>query len=207
MTNSKLTETLTFDCETGNYHTFCPISCVAWLYQKIEDSFFLVIGTKTCGYFLQNALGVMIFAEPRYAMAELEEADISAHLSDYNELLQTQPTKRLSIEFINSTDDQKISTLLNSLRIPTHSWFWDRLMEDAIKAIHSLSDIEFKEKITLSINNTVLIIGEIKDVYFPEDCLQKDGFLDIEKAESITCSGLDSYHTTQLLQRLEYAKP
>jgi len=86
MNNSKFTETLTFDCETGNYHTFCPISCVAWLYQKIEDSFFLVIGTKTCGYFLQNALGVMIFAEPRYAMAELEEADISAQLNDYKEL-------------------------------------------------------------------------------------------------------------------------
>ena len=79
-------EALTFECETGNYHTFCPISCVAWLYQKIEDSFFLVIGTKTCGYFLQNAMGVMIFAEPRYAMAELEEGDISAQLNDYDEL-------------------------------------------------------------------------------------------------------------------------
>ena len=77
---------LVFECETGNYHTFCPISCVSWLYQKIEDSFFLVIGTKTCGYFLQNALGVMIFAEPRYAMAELEESDISAQLNDYKEL-------------------------------------------------------------------------------------------------------------------------
>lgn len=77
---------LNFECETGNYHTFCPISCVAWLYQKIEDSFFLVIGTKTCGYFLQNAMGVMIFAEPRYAMAELEESDISAQLNDYDEL-------------------------------------------------------------------------------------------------------------------------
>ncbi|GAP98634.1 ferredoxin:protochlorophyllide reductase (ATP-dependent) subunit N [Leptolyngbya sp. NIES-2104] len=79
-------QALQFECETGNYHTFCPISCVAWLYQKIEDSFFLVIGTKTCGYFLQNAMGVMIFAEPRYAMAELEEGDISAQLNDYNEL-------------------------------------------------------------------------------------------------------------------------
>lgn len=77
---------MVIDCETGNYHTFCPISCVSWLYQKIEDSFFLVIGTKTCGYFLQNALGVMIFAEPRYAMAELEESDISAQLNDYKEL-------------------------------------------------------------------------------------------------------------------------
>jgi len=85
-------EKLTFECETGNYHTFCPISCVSWLYQKIEDSFFLVIGTKTCGYFLQNALGVMIFAEPRYAMAELEESDISAQLNDFKEL------KRLCIQ-------------------------------------------------------------------------------------------------------------
>nr|YP_010932096.1 photochlorophyllide reductase subunit N [Pleurozia gigantea]WKR35118.1 photochlorophyllide reductase subunit N [Pleurozia gigantea] len=88
----KISETLTFECETGNYHTFCPISCVAWLYQKIEDSFFLVVGTKTCGYFLQNALGVMIFAEPRYAMAELEEGDISAQLNDYAEL------KRLCVQ-------------------------------------------------------------------------------------------------------------
>lgn len=94
---------LDFDCETGNYHTFCPISCVAWLYQKIEDSFFLVIGTKTCGYFLQNAMGVMIFSEPRYAMAELEEGDISAKLSDYEELkrlcLQIKKDRNPSVIF------------------------------------------------------------------------------------------------------------
>jgi len=99
----KETENLSFECETGNYHTFCPISCVAWLYQKIEDSFFLVIGTKTCGYFLQNALGVMIFAEPRYAMAELEEGDISAQLNDYQELkrlcLQIKKDRNPSVIF------------------------------------------------------------------------------------------------------------
>jgi light-independent protochlorophyllide reductase subunit N len=97
------TDSLVLECETGNYHTFCPISCVSWLYQKIEDSFFLVIGTKTCGYFLQNALGVMIFAEPRYAMAELEEADISAQLKDYKELkrlcLQIKKDRNPSVLF------------------------------------------------------------------------------------------------------------
>lgn len=67
--------------------------------------------------------------------------------------------------------------------------------------------LELKQKIELSINNTVLIIGEVKAVYFPEDCLQKDGFLDIEKAGSITCSGLDSYHKTTQIDRLSYAKP
>jgi light-independent protochlorophyllide reductase subunit N len=101
--NKLLNTKISFECETGNYHTFCPISCVAWLYQKIEDSFFLVIGTKTCGYFLQNALGVMIFAEPRYAMAELEEGDISAQLSDYEELkrlcLQIKKDRNPSVIF------------------------------------------------------------------------------------------------------------
>jgi flavin reductase (DIM6/NTAB) family NADH-FMN oxidoreductase RutF len=66
--------------------------------------------------------------------------------------------------------------------------------------------MEFKEKIEILINNTTLIIGEIKEVYLPEDCLQKDGFLDIEKAASLTCSGLDSYHKTIRISRLSYAK-
>jgi flavin reductase (DIM6/NTAB) family NADH-FMN oxidoreductase RutF len=67
--------------------------------------------------------------------------------------------------------------------------------------------IEFKEKIDIKINNTVMVIGEIVQVYFPENCLNKDGFLDLEMANSITSSGLDSYHTTQKLDRLSYAKP
>jgi len=65
---------------------FVQLAVLLGYTKKIEDSFFLVIGTKTCGYFLQNAMGVMIFAEPRYAMAELEEGDISAQLKDYEEL-------------------------------------------------------------------------------------------------------------------------
>jgi flavin reductase (DIM6/NTAB) family NADH-FMN oxidoreductase RutF len=67
--------------------------------------------------------------------------------------------------------------------------------------------MEFKEKIDIQSNGTVLVIGEVKAVYFPEECLLADGFLDIEKAETITCSGLDSYHKTTRLDRLSYAKP
>lgn len=67
--------------------------------------------------------------------------------------------------------------------------------------------IEFKEQITIPINNTTMIIGEITQIYIPENCLSEDGFVDIEKANSITCSGLDSYHKTVQLDRLSYAKP
>lgn len=67
--------------------------------------------------------------------------------------------------------------------------------------------VDFKERIDLTINGTILIIGEIRDLYFPEDCLQEDGYLDIEKAGTVSCTGLDSYHSTRRLQRLPYAKP
>ena len=40
------------------------------------------------GIFLQNALSVMIFSEPRYAMAQLEEGDLSAQYNEYSELLK-----------------------------------------------------------------------------------------------------------------------
>ncbi len=67
--------------------------------------------------------------------------------------------------------------------------------------------MEFKERLDISINQTSMIIGEIKFVHYPTNCLLDDGFIDIEKAGSITSAGLDSYHTTQVLKRLEYAKP
>ena len=67
--------------------------------------------------------------------------------------------------------------------------------------------IEFKEKIEISANNTIMIIGEIVQIYVPENCIQNDGFIDLEKASTVTCSGLDSYHKTIKLDRLSYAKP
>lgn len=67
--------------------------------------------------------------------------------------------------------------------------------------------IEFKERIDITINNTIMIIGQIKEVYVPENCINEDGFIDLEKANTITCSGLDSYHKTVQLDRLSYAKP
>lgn len=67
--------------------------------------------------------------------------------------------------------------------------------------------VELKEQVLLTINDTVLVIGEIQAVYFPSNCLFEDGALDLEKAGSLTSLGLDSYHKTQKIARLSYAKP
>jgi flavin reductase (DIM6/NTAB) family NADH-FMN oxidoreductase RutF len=76
-----------------------------------------------------------------------------------------------------------------------------------VKESHIQIGLVFREKIDITINNTTLLIGEIVQIYIPEDALLHDGFVDLEKANSLTCSGLDSYHKTIQLDRLSYAKP
>jgi flavin reductase (DIM6/NTAB) family NADH-FMN oxidoreductase RutF len=66
--------------------------------------------------------------------------------------------------------------------------------------------VEFNESIPISSNGTILVIGQIKHVFFPENCLHEDGFLDLNKAGSITCTGLDAYYTTEPIGRYAYAK-
>ncbi len=66
--------------------------------------------------------------------------------------------------------------------------------------------LELIERHDLKINGTILIIGKVLEVIIPENCLLTHGAIDIEKAETVTISGLDSYHTTSQLSRLTYAK-
>lgn len=65
----------------------------------------------------------------------------------------------------------------------------------------------FREKIDIKLNNTIMILAEITYVSLPGDVVMPDGYIDLEKAGSITCSGLDSYHRTHRISRLTYAKP
>ncbi|NMM49056.1 flavin reductase family protein [Marinigracilibium pacificum] len=63
------------------------------------------------------------------------------------------------------------------------------------------------EEINIATNGTKMLIGEIIDIHLPEGVLASDGFLDLNKAGTITVAGLDAYHKTEKLERLSYAKP
>ena len=69
--------------ERGQHEVFCGLTGIVWLHRKIQDAFFLVVGSRTCAHLLQSAAGVMIFAEPRFATAIIDERDL-AGLADCN---------------------------------------------------------------------------------------------------------------------------
>ena len=67
--------------------------------------------------------------------------------------------------------------------------------------------VKLQQVMPISLNNTQLIIGEIVHVMCEEEAIQSDGYIDIESLKSVSVSGLDGYHHTQSLGRLNYAKP
>lgn len=64
-----------------------------------------------------------------------------------------------------------------------------------------------KEHIQIKSNNTEMLIGEVVSIHTSEQAIMPDGYLDLESIDLVTISGLDSYHVTQRLDRLSYAKP
>lgn len=72
--------------ERGQREVFCGLTGIVWLHRKMQDAFFLVVGSRTCAHLIQSAAGVMIFAEPRFATAILDERDL-AGLADCNDEL------------------------------------------------------------------------------------------------------------------------
>jgi light-independent protochlorophyllide reductase subunit N len=81
--------------ERGQREVFCGLTSIIWLHRKMQDAFFLVVGSRTCAHLLQSAAGVMIFAEPRFGTAILEETDL-AGLADAQQELDREVERLLS---------------------------------------------------------------------------------------------------------------
>lgn len=94
--------------ERGQRQVFCGLAGIVWLHRKIQDAFFLVVGSRTCAHLLQSAAGVMIFAEPRFATAILQERDL-AGLADCNQELD-----RVAAEILERRPDIKTLFLVGS---------------------------------------------------------------------------------------------
>ena len=81
--------------QRGQREVFCGLTGIIWLHRKIQDAFFLVVGSRTCAHLMQSAAGVMIFAEPRFGTAIIDERDL-AGLADVHAELDRVVTQLLA---------------------------------------------------------------------------------------------------------------
>ncbi|NCW38901.1 MAG: ferredoxin:protochlorophyllide reductase (ATP-dependent) subunit N, partial [Betaproteobacteria bacterium] len=99
---------LDLQTERGQRAVFCGLTGIIWLHRKIQDAFFLVVGSRTCAHLIQSAAGVMIFAEPRFGTAIIDERDL-AGLADANDELD-----RVVSELLSRRQDIKLLFLVGS---------------------------------------------------------------------------------------------
>lgn len=67
--------------------------------------------------------------------------------------------------------------------------------------------LKVEEVKPIEINKTEFIIGRIVEITAPKDCVENDGYINVEAAGTICVSSLDAYHQTSRIDRLSYAKP
>ncbi len=74
--------------------------------------------------------------------------------------------------------------------------------ESSVKYALSLQEI-----IPIKLNDTFLVIGKVMAIHIEHDIVSADGFLHLDKANTICSNGIDGYYATELIERYQYAKP
>lgn len=65
--------------------------------------------------------------------------------------------------------------------------------------------LEMVEEIPIPVNKTVLMIGTILHLSFPDEMMLESGQLDLEKIDTAGISGVDSYYQLQKIAQFKYA--
>lgn len=66
--------------------------------------------------------------------------------------------------------------------------------------------LQFVEAIPIKHNNTHLVIGSVQHIIIDNGLLDEDGTINLARAGSIACSGLDTYYAANKLAQYPYAK-
>ncbi|WP_142783270.1 flavin reductase family protein [Changchengzhania lutea] len=67
--------------------------------------------------------------------------------------------------------------------------------------------MQFVEEYNITANNTILLIGKIIGLHINDNLIEKDGFVDLSKAEVASINGLDGYTVADNRVRLGYQRP
>lgn len=67
--------------------------------------------------------------------------------------------------------------------------------------------LKFLEEYHIKANGTILVLGEVTDLYFKDEMLSDDGFLNLAEAKITAINGLDTYVISGKQKRLPYQRP
>lgn len=68
-------------------------------------------------------------------------------LTEHPELLSADPSKKFIRNFLHNSDEERVSSQLESLSIAPNSWFWDSLVSSSIKSVKTMREDDYLEAI------------------------------------------------------------
>ena len=66
--------------------------------------------------------------------------------------------------------------------------------------------MRFLESIPIKANNTKMVIGQIEHLYFPEETMSEEGYVDLAATDSVGIGGLNSYYSLNKLNTFPFAR-
>ena len=91
------------------------------------------------------------------------------------------------------------------IQIGLHSVFKGNFLAPFVAESILQYALQLVDIIPIEYNKTFLVIGLVTDVFMQEDILQKDGFIDLDKAGGIVSLGVDGYAEVNPFVRYESA--
>lgn len=67
--------------------------------------------------------------------------------------------------------------------------------------------LKYIEEYPVKANNTILVVGQITELFVDNSILNSDGYIDLAKANIAAINGLDGYTIPVLKERLPYQRP
>ncbi len=65
----------------------------------------------------------------------------------------------------------------------------------------------FENEYFIKENDCIFVIGKVQHIYVDKEIQDEDGWLNLERAQTVCIDGLDGYALPQILNRFSYAKP
>ena len=66
--------------------------------------------------------------------------------------------------------------------------------------------MQLEQELPIALNGTILIIGSIKLAIVPDEIISDEGYLNLEKADDVGISGLNSYYALKKIADFPYAR-
>ena len=85
--------------------------------------------------------------------------------------------------------------------------FQENIAAPFVKESHIKYALSLQQIIPIELNDTFLVIGKIISIQIDKGIIANDGFIHLEKANTICSNGIDGYYSTEPIERYQYAKP